>query len=323
MPDQYQTAPDQNFESLVPAMNPKKSHRWIVWIVGLIFLIVLATAAYFLFFSGSPSPEPTSQSQVENVPKVLLSEKVISPILSFNGENIWFATDEGKMFRLKTDGNTQKEEYPLPISTHGITEVIWEKDGSDFIFEYTSDGHTRYKYYDSTNAIFAEYPGQMRQINFLPAGNSIVYDWVTSTTTHELKVALPTGEGFRTVSSLFLPDYQIAVSLKKAEVVLYRDDRSDLSNLIHVDLETGKFTDLDEKATYQGVKFSPDGTKVLAVKKGRLAVYDLSALQKKDLEVAADIEQVSWKADSSAVIVGDAEGFAQYDVVTGQAAVLY
>ncbi len=297
------------------------TNKAFVRLLVLLPLLMIAAAGVYLFTRSSPeSPSVPAEVSLSSKPQALVPERVLSPVLSFDREKIWFMTEEGKLFRKHIEGSDPPEEYPLSAVIQNPEGVLWPTDSKDFIVVSTLDGHSRYLFFDATSSTLAPYPPTLRSPQFLPGGNKIVYDWVTQAT-HELKVSDARGTNFTKIADLFRPDYELLASPVKQEVALWTRDLKNPSKLLVVDLFTGKFRALGTNAGYQGVSFSPDGTKLLAAKLGdasggppRLVLFDLLTSQARDLSLTAEIERTAWQEDGQALLVGSPAGFIKYQV---------
>ncbi|MDP3740731.1 MAG: WD40 repeat domain-containing protein [bacterium] len=302
------------------------TRNFIIILVLIPLLLIIGAAVYFL---GPWGNDEEKSGESESGIKVLVSEAVISPVLSFDGEKIWYATPAGKMFRIPitpylsspTGGEElkegEKEEYLLPQPLEGITQVIWPGSGNDFLVELaTSEGANQFAFYNGTNRTFHSLSPLLRKASFLANPEKIVYEFDGAV--RELKVSNKDGSDFRKVAELKRSDYEIAVSPAKDEAVLLGSDNLEPSFLILVDLATGKFTDLDQKDFYKEAKFSPDGTKLAVLRgEGGLTVYDLNQIGQPPLRVRGGEgrgEDFTWSADSKTLILADETGFFRYDL---------
>lgn len=303
----------------------------LIIIIILILAIIAALSVYFVKRKQQIKQSETAQQQNSLQINLFVSQRVISPILSFNGETVWFMTSRGKLFRQAITSASGKEEYPLSGVVENPIQMIWQEDGSNFIIEYNQEGHSRYKFFGASDQTFVDYAGQIRKPQFLYPLGKIVYDWVRSDLKHELKVANLDGTGFEKRADLFYPDYEIIASPKEPKVVLFTANAENPSNLIIVELGSLKFQNLDEKAVYEGAKFSPDGTKLLVTKILRdgqgetphLRVYDLATLSGSDLGITAPLEQTVWDKDGKGIIIFQSDRFIKYDVATAAATDVY
>jgi hypothetical protein len=295
--------------------------RFIILLV-LIPLLVIGTAVFFYFRQAQRPKTQVQEPKQESRLQEFAAEPVISPVLSFNGETVWFMTQEGKLYRKAVSGGGEKEEYVLPETLENPTDLIWQKTGSDFIVQENSGGHIRYRFFDSQAGSFTSYPEQMRQVRFVTDGSKIVYDWVTLEGKHELKLADKKGENFQKVADLFRSDYQFIASPVAEEVALFSSDSFEPSRIFLVNLLTGQFLDIGEKIPRQGLKFSPDGTKLLS-SESTLEVYDLNSSEVVDTGVMADIERAEWGKNSDEIVIGTDTGIIKYNLADRSTTDLY
>lgn len=117
------------------------------------------------------------------------TDQVVAPILSFNGNYLWYFTQAGTLNEL-TLATASLQRYPLP-QTLNINYAVWATQGSDFIISGTASGSTTraYYYYNSTAKTFTKYPSQVEEVQFMPSGNQVVYLWNNGNGTSSLSIA--------------------------------------------------------------------------------------------------------------------------------------
>lgn len=308
-------------------MNNK---RFVLILIAVILLLLAGATVYFFVRQVQKQKQPpTPVVQQEQRVSQLFSEPVISPILSFNGQTIWFLTKAGRLFRtpalsppnLGGDKEGVKEEFPLPQSVANPMQVLWPNESGDFIAQENADGHLRYEFFDSRARAFTQYDPRVRSPQFLAGGNKIVYDWGMGLTQHELTIADPNSANFKKVVNLYPGNYELAASPQKQEVALFTRDPNNPVSLSLLDLSAVKFQDMGPVAAYEGAKFSPDGTKLLAAQivgnsetPPLLVMFDLQTQNMKDLGIPAKIAQTAWTKDSQAVVIGSSAGFVRYNL---------
>lgn len=310
----------------------------------IIFILVPLVVIGFLFFrgrgkkappppaQGSPeaslAPEQGRDTQPQNAPQALTDRAVISPILSFGGDTVWYGGADGRLYRVSLLAGSGEQEYRLPEFMASLAAIEWQADGSNFIFEQNLAGHIRYQFYDADQSRFVPYLEQVRQPRFLPGGRQIVYDWVKADASHELKLSDSDGANFKKVSDLTRADYQIAVSPKKSEAVLFADNQVDPAEIVLYDLETGSARVLAEKAAWQGVKFSADGTRLLAARRGAggqasLVILDLGSGAAVETGLAADIGAAAWLPNGAGIIAGMRKGFVRFTLASRESTAVF
>lgn len=305
--------------------------RFVTLLISAPLLLILGAAVYFFVgqvrkAKNDTAVPPPAKSQRVNL---VIGEPAISPILSFKGDNVWFISADGKMYRKAVTGDKEKEAYVLSQVLDSPRAVIWPVDGSDFIVEQSGGGQIRYNFYDAAAKSFVLYPAPLKKPNFLAKGDKIVYEWSSGPDTTELKVSDGTGQNFKKITDLYRGDYELVASPRFPEVVLFVRERDNPSKLFLVDLLTGGFQSLSEQASYEGVKFSPDGTKLLAAKflgpdqQPELLLLDLKTRQTTDLGIPAAVEQTAWSTDSGSFYVGLSGGFVKYDLASKEQAQIY
>ncbi len=303
-------------------------NKTFIILLILVPLLLVAGGVFYFFQSAQKGLENEPEKKTA-LPELLVSQAVISPILSFDNQKIWFMTSSGEMFRLHLESKTL-EQYSLPQIMENPTKVIWQKDGGNFIIEQNIAGHSQFELYDDIAKQFTFYPQSLQKPQFIPAspaggpGNKIVYDWVTESSSHELKISDANGQNFRKVADLHRGDYELAVSPSKNEVVLFTKVAENPSKLYLVNLDTGDFRELGEAGNYEGVKFSPDGLKILAARYiserpndlPELRLFDLSVLSVQSIGIYATVEQTVWLPDSTGIIIGSLNGLVKYNLAS-------
>ena len=294
-----------------------------IFVVFITIGLVAAGGYYFYWRVYNPQNGEQAQDLTGVKPELLVSESVISPILSFNAEKVWFMTTDGRMYR-QAIGGGEKEELPLPEAIVSPLEIIWQHRGSDFVVRQNINGHIRYKLYDAEEQVFVAYPEQLRSPVFLVGDEKIVYDWSAATSSaHELKIADSRSENFRKVMDLGPANYELAASPARQEVVLYVTS-GEPAKLLFVNMDTGRSNEIGESPrNYDGVQFSPDGRFILESRQDgsgnpKLFVYNLDTSREVDLQITASTKQVVWKPDSAAIILGSESGFSRYDLSTAR-----
>ncbi|KKW23192.1 MAG: hypothetical protein UY65_C0007G0013 [Parcubacteria group bacterium GW2011_GWA2_51_12] len=262
-----------------------RTKTFVSLLLAAVLLLIAAAAVYFFVSSGGGDENAGPDSV--NLPKIraIVEEKVISPIFSENGDLVWFMIGS-KLYRQRTDGSVPKEEIVLPEAVIGVTGVIWPP-------------------------------------RFLPTGDKVVYDRLTSTGGHELKIADADGNNFAKVGDLFRPDYDFAVSPNGHELAAWSTSSLTPSPFFLVDLFTGKFDQLGEAGFYRGAKFSPDGSKLLVSKNNQsgvaaLALYELSSRVLTNIGLFGEIDQVSWSGDGAEIFLPGALGLLRYRPATAE-----
>jgi hypothetical protein len=182
--------------------------------------------------STSTTTTPTTTATTSTTPaagatattdalKRLTTDQVISPILSFQGNQVWYFTSAGNLEQLSLSTATL-QQYVLPKSIT-VSSAIWPAQGSDFILvSINADGSKTYNYYSSTNKTFTTYPANVKEVQFMPSGNQIVYVWDNGNGTSSLSIADPNLANHKQlVATLPDPDDTIVVSPLADHVLMY------------------------------------------------------------------------------------------------------
>ena len=309
-------------------------NRLIIIIVPFFLLLVGIGTILFLRSRKTSAPEltatpPASVAQITPTTtpdtsasrlRLLADESVISVMPSFGGQAVWYINATGTLVRLDL-GTMEKSPFGFPETITNPTSLLWQNRGSDLLVFENQKGHERTKYYDALAKKFVPYPEAQKNSVFLAGNKQIAYDWVSTppkakTPKHELKTSDLDGRNFKKIGDLFQPDNILRASPAKQQVVMYSKTSGPL---LLVDLATRKFQTIDQKDSYTGVKFSPDGENILVSVKNdsgteQLRLYNLSDFKKTDLDfpglkLAASV----WTEDSKKLIYINSDGVLEID----------
>lgn len=149
------------------------------------------------------------------------TDQVISPILSFQGNQVWYFTADGNLEQLDLS-TAALQKYVLP-KTLTVSSAIWPSQGSDFIIvSNNSDGTKTFNYYNSTAKTFTTYPSNVKEAQFMPSGNQVVYVWDNGNKTSSLSIADPDLSNHKQlVASLPDPDDTVTISPLGDHVLMY------------------------------------------------------------------------------------------------------
>jgi hypothetical protein len=311
-------------------------------IIVPVLLLLLGVASVFVVRSRSKiqitSPAKTSEGSLggQAVPtttpeilhlKLLAAEQVISVHPSFGWDAVWYMNSAGALSRLDLAA-ADKQPFAFPDLVKNPAVLLWQDKGSDLLVSDNQDGHIRIRYYNALDKKFVIYPAQIRAPVFLAGNTQIAYDWVSvpakgknKTPKHELKISKLDATGFRKIGDLFRPDSILAASPTRQELVMYSLSAADAAPLLFVDLAAGKFQTIAPGGFYTGVKFSPDGSKILvsslaASNSETYAVYSLPDFKKTDINIPASFGAVAWAADSQRLLYVNASGVFELDLLT-------
>lgn len=311
--------------------------RSLLIIIILVPLVVIGVLALYNRGKKSEPPKtsenteeqpPPAETQNPAAPELLTEMAVISPVLSFDGGTVWFMTPEGKMFRQSLTGavpaeaSAKAEEYSLPQEVRNLVRIVWQQKGSDFIAVQNIAGHVRYRQFDADKVLFIDYPRGAREIVFTADESKVVYDWVTASGAHELKIADKSGQNFRKVMDLARADWQIAASPAKNEIALFADNAVDPAAILLVNLDTGLVRALSGSAPFGGVKFSPDGSKLLVSRAGNLAIIDVASGESVETGIAAEADQATWMPGGTVILSASPAGLVRFNLPTRQSEVV-
>lgn len=171
--------------------------------------------------SGSTTAPASGATATTDALARRTTDQVISPILSFQGNQVWYFTPDGNLEQLDlTTANLQKYVLPKALT---VNSAIWPLQGSDFIIVTdNSDGTKTFNYYNSANKTFTTYPSNVKEVQFMPSGNQIVYVWDNGNGTSSLSIADPSLANHKQlVASLPDPDETLAISPLGDHILMY------------------------------------------------------------------------------------------------------
>ena len=307
-------------------------------ILIIIIILTAAAAGYYYFVMNKPAGEEQTAIKSKQTAElsVLIPEKTISPILSFSGETVWFFSGAGRLYRKPItpslsppyQGGDEEgvEEYLLPELIAETFAIRWQSDGSNFIVEQNLYGHSRYKFFDADKKVFIEYPEAVREPRFLSSAGKIVYDWVNAEGGHELTMADYHANNFEKLADLGGAEYRLETSPAQDLAVLYSDKPAEPAKLSIYDIKKRASEHVGDEAVYERVKFSPDGSKLLAVSDNSMAVYDLRSAEPplffKERGGVSSESPIIWK-DSDNIVYAKETGIYQINIETSEEKTLY
>ena len=300
-------------------------------VAGILTIIFLAVRSRNL-----PEPVPQNDNQEDRSDsarveaRLILDEPSVSPVFSFGGERVWFVASDGKMYSFPVSGGGTREQYALPAVLQNVARIIWQKNGSNFIAEQNQEGHIRYQYFDAEKKTFSTYPFQVREPRFLYDDSRIVYDWVNAEGGHNLTVAKADSTNYHEVMDLPRAYYHFAFSGVANEVAIFADNTIDPAALLLTDLGTGMSREIAKKAAYEGVKFSPDGKKLLVSRRAagpralpEFMLLDMEQKTETSLNLSSEISAAEWLPDGSGILVAVPGSLKQYSVSDAKIETVY
>ncbi len=302
-------------------------------ILGGIFILIVATLGFFIYQrskSAEPEVVPEPTPVVEETPPVveetpepppaqavrLTDEPVLSPILFFQGNGITYFNNRGQLF--KTDMQIEngsvllsnKKEFSVALKSN-ISRILWPTAGKNYLAEFTNGTKKTWSFYDTDKASYTDLPTNVYSLDWLPAGDKMVYVWVDGSGKSTLKVANPDTSGFQNLTDMYYPDNNIHVSPDGNHIIFYRNQSTDITkNPINMVTTDGKTFNTVVKDGYNiGALWSPDSKKILFSKRDSgtsaftLWVADVTTGEIRSLGVQGSTEKAVWSKDSLSVFV--------------------
>jgi hypothetical protein len=171
--------------------------------------------------TGTTTTPSTGATATTDALERRTTDQVISPILSFQGNQIWYFTADGNLEQLDLSTATL-QKYVLPKALT-VSSAIWPLQGSDFILvSINSNGTKAFNYYNSANKTFTTYPANVKEAQFMPSGNQVIYVWDNGNNTSSLSIADPSLANHKQlVASLPDADDTVVISPLGDHVLMY------------------------------------------------------------------------------------------------------
>lgn len=250
------------------------------------------------------SSQQTS-SQAADMHKISDSP-AIAPVFSYDGQTIWYFTSDGHLYRLNPASGI-KQEYLLPQSLT-IDDGIWPAQGDDFIVVSGTGTAKIFRYYDSSAKSFINYPSNVKEVDFMPNGQQVVYNWVSGTTS-ELSVAAKDLTGHKTVATLPQADLTIKASPLGDRAFAYDNSNPKSGKLYYINFTTKKVTALPTALENDAV-WAPDGRHFLYNRNpggqssnGDLWLGDIDAGTDTDLHIASKVSKAVFDSSGNNLYV--------------------
>lgn len=274
--------------------------RKIFLILGLVLLLALAGT---VFVYTKKSKQPVVTQKIPEIKK-FIEDTPISATASFNGEAIWYFTEEGRLFR-QSLADSSKDEYSLP-PVKGLLRVAWPSSGNDFISVVaTSTGEIK-KYYNSNLKRYIDLPLGVRSFAWMPDGKRIVYIFEDSAGKQLLSVSDADGSGFRNIATLTKPGLMVKVSSNGQDAILIP---SDGGMIFKINLENAILEPLIEEGKNTAAFWLPDGNRFIfnQVLVGndypRVLMYNITTRKIVDLGVMATTDRMAYDKEGKSLFV--------------------
>ena len=276
-------------------------NKKILIILGLIILLSFGAGAVLLMGKKKNQPQPSAETKLQ-ISK-LSDDQVVSPVVSYDGNAIWYFTEDARLFRVNTDGSGLSE-FPLPELTAGdFRNVIWPATGNDFIAVTSTNTGELKSYYDNLNQRYVALPLNIQSLDWLPDGRRAAYIWKSGdNATQQLVIADADGTGFRIIKDVFWPDLAVKASPAGGEVLLIRSQSKEDNNKIYkANLTTGQFETVIGDGENTAIMWLPDGKKFLFSQNSgsasKVLLYNFETRTQTDLNLATTLDKVMTDKD--------------------------
>jgi hypothetical protein len=315
-------------------------------ILGILAGLILVTGgalAYLKFFnkSNTVTEVDTSKEDDTNVdnavngqPGRVTDAPAFFPTLSYNGNDLWYFTSDGKLMKLILPTGV-KQEYILPYSI-SPTSVYWAPRGDNFIAEIVSGSAKKVLFYNASTKSFVEYPAAIKHANFMPDGTHVAYNWVDDKGLSTISVADFDTKGFKKVADMPEGNLGLQASPSGKGLFAYNLGNPASHTLHYIDFENNKTIPIKTSQNNMAI-WSPDGKKFVFNKfdpnaSGPNSVLWLgditgSASSDKKIALSAPVNKAVFDTTGKylyiAVPEADGDGLWRYDVSSGEKRQLY
>ncbi len=306
-------------------------------ILGAIFILIVGTLG-FLIYQKSNNPETeTGEPQVTEEPQVeeptteeptepaesdtkavrLTDDSVVSPILVYQGNGISYFNRSGQLFQTNFEvSNTgvllnNKRALPIPVK-EDISRVLWPLAGVDYIAEMGNGSTRGWSFYNTLAGKYTDIPQEVYSLDWMPTGDKIMFVWVDGNGKATLNIGNPDTTGYQTLTDLYEPNNEIAVSPDGKNVLFYQIQNIDQTkNTINMVTADGKvFSSVVKDGYNRGVRWAPDSKQFLFGKRNpssqkyELWVGNISTGELRNLGVNTTVQKAVWSKDSKTVYAG-------------------
>ncbi len=213
--------------------------------------------------SGSGSGSSAEQSSSNAILTKITNDQAVGPSLSYDGQAIWYFTPDGHLYK-ENLGTGLKQEKLLP-SQIAASAVIWPQAGNDFILESDSSAGKSFYYYNSSDGSFTRYPPQVKEVDFMPDGKTVAYDWSDNSGSY-LSVANSDLTQHQTIVKLPDKDEVVKVSPTSANMILaYNANDAQSGKLYYIKVDAKTITAIKTGESDQA-EWAPDGIHFLYYK---------------------------------------------------------
>lgn len=263
----------------------------------------------------TPTPNPVPPPQSNGIaPIQLTDDKVVSPVLFYQGNGMAYFNEQGQLFQSDLDSSsgtlklTNKRELGVPPKT-GITKVYWPAAGDNYLVEIGSGSAKKWSVYVSSKGIYADVPSKATALNWMPDGEQLLYLWLDNNKTN-LNISPVDLSTWQVVTDMWENDDDIAISPDGRTILFWRTTSTDSTNKINMVTPDGKLFRTVVKDGYNtGAVWSPDSQKFAFNRKGQngkqqLWVANVSTGESQNMNVEAAVTNAVWGPDSRMLYVG-------------------
>lgn len=303
-------------------------------ILGAIFLLIVGTLGFLIYakYGGKkPASSPpvvqntatTSPPAVNNAsttpplqsgPKFtkLSGDQVVSPVLFFQGGGVTYFDVSGQLYKASLQNNNGQlqlgAKQSLDIETRpNISKILWPSQGENFIAQFNNNGQPSWSFFDSSVRSYTDLPSQVESVDWLPAGNKIVYVWLQNGKA-TLNIGDPDTKNWKYVADMWETDDRIDVSPDGKNILYYEQNTATSTNPIFLTTPDGKIwkTPVAPGFNY-GVLWSPDSQKFLFGKRDSVSggfglwYYNLLTGEVENLKLNTTPEKAVWAQDSQTI----------------------
>ena len=254
------------------------------------------------------SSTPAASSKPTEKIYALSKERIVSPVLSSDGNGIMYYSLQGNFTRLDIKSAAERKISEDKID--GLRSIIWAPDGKNAILKANSGGKNSFILYGLENGTKTNLKSGIDYVAWTNLGDKIIYKYFDSASLkRSVNIANPDGSNWKKLADVSWR----SVFLSTVPGTFFISFWNAPNAYEETSLETVSLTGEDIKKIFSGrfgadYLWSPDGGKVLISSsdasggsKTLLAVASKSGGEYQNLEVPTLVSKCVWAEDSQNV----------------------
>lgn len=302
------------------------NRKTLLFVGGILALVIAGLVVFLVLNSKSKNAAEQQSTDTTNnttttVPDTtsklqkVSDTNVVAPILSYDSKAVWYFTPDGHLYKLNLSTGL-KQEFLLP-SKLDIVSAVWPRAGSDFIIVANKSGVRSYNYYnddfkDNTDQKFYAFPDNVKDLDFLPDGKSVLYNSVVGKNS-----LLVIGSYDLKTSSIVVnmpdKDLRVAVSPDGSKALAYNKNNPTDGKLYLVSIADKKIITTLKTSQENSALWSPDGKKFIwnkanGLPNNELWLGDANAPINNDIGLAGSVSKVAFSSDNQTAYIAAPDG---------------